>query len=114
MTTGSQFVEPGAKNERGEFKRWIHIKRECDSRAITVYPYPVDQPFIDADLIVSHWYMTRLENWPTWWAHFCRDLRAFKIHTNAELVWRLAYGIHDDSAGSDYQPVPKGVLDAFT
>lgn len=100
------FTEPGATNEFGEYRWWLHVWRHGDKEILSnIYPWPFAYPWAatmepDAELLAAFMYTTKMRNWPGGWPVFGFNFNG--VGTNGRMTnhpdpgsyfWKLAPGI---------------------
>lgn len=89
------FSEPGATNEFGEYKWWLHVWDDDTLNGVisNVYPWPfaipkgVHEPAIDGELLAAFMNTTKMRNWPGGWPVF-----GLGAHRSRKYFWKLAPG----------------------
>ena len=111
------WYEPGARNARNEFVRWLHIRNDTTTEGHVV-PWPFETNQIDPSALLAHWHMHRFENWPGEW--FNLRVMIDQLHRSARigkrvLWWGLGRGPHYISTAQfPVSQVPKEFIDALT
>jgi hypothetical protein len=116
------FAEPGARNERGEYVRWLYVclapypHHGARLDASMRYPWPFASRRVDTELLVAHWHMHQFANWPKPWECFATDIAYCMKHENGRsLTWAIAtYAGHDGVPTKLFDPIPTEILNALT
>jgi hypothetical protein len=103
------FYEPGAVNEFGEYRWWLHVWQQ-DHKEVTsnIYPWPFAYPWAttmepDAELLAAFMHTTKMRNWPGGWPKFFLD-GVVSIHDPTPFYWKLAPGISKQLASNIKYP----------
>lgn len=93
----NQFADPGSRNERGEYRQWLHVWGTSQNSGPIypgVYPWPFAHSHIDASLLAAHAAVTKFSHWPGQWPLFLKHWRSWDksliVCAGAKLYWRLA------------------------
>ncbi|MFI5397643.1 MAG: hypothetical protein ACHQ9S_19060 [Candidatus Binatia bacterium] len=111
------WCEPGARNARQEFIRWLHFRNDTHAERFVV-PWPFERGVIEPDVLLAHWHMHRFQNWPGEWFNFSWNLDY--LHLSAMigkrvLTWGLGRSpIYLNATQFPESVIPKEFINALT